>query len=133
MSTRDLQPARGRMLWRGLRRKCPRCGGGKLFHHWFTMIDQCPRCGLRFERTEGHWTGDLGINVMVSFGALLLTLLGGFLVSYPDPPGIGLLFAAFGVAILVPLLFFPVSKTIWLAIDLQFRPLAPDEVKEGFG
>ena len=123
-----------RMLWwRGLRGRCPVCGQGHLFRHWFTMIDECPRCGLHFERTEGHWTGDLGINVIVSFGALLLTLLGGFLLSYPDPPGIGLLFAAFGVAILLPLLFFPVSKTIWLAIDLQFRPLGPDEVKDGFG
>jgi len=96
------------------------------------MLDQCPRCGLRFERTEGHWTGDLGINTIVSFGALLLTLLGGFLLTYPDVPATALLVACLTVAVLVPVLFFPLSKTIWLAIDLQFRPLGPDEVNETY-
>ena len=96
------------------------------------MIDSCPRCGLVFERTEGHWTGDLGINTIVSFGALLLTLLGGFLFTYPDVPAGPLLVAALAVAIIVPVLFFPFSKTLWLAIDLQFRPPAPGEVGEGF-
>jgi hypothetical protein len=26
------------------------------------MVPVCPRCGLRFERTEGHWLGYLGLN-----------------------------------------------------------------------
>ena len=70
-------------LGAALTRRCPVCGQGHLFRRWFTMIDRCPRCGLRFERIEGHWTGDLGINTIVSFGALLLTLLGGFLAHLP--------------------------------------------------
>ena len=86
-----------------------------------------------FERIEGHWTGDLGINTIVSFGALLLTLLGGFLITYPDVNGAALLIAAVVVAVATPVLFLPFSKTIWLAIDLQFRPLEPGEVREEYG
>ena len=93
------------------------------------MVERCPRCGLRFERIEGHWSGDLGINTIVSFGALFLTLIVGFAVTYPDVPGVALFLAAVGVAAVVPLVFFPFSKTIWLAIDLIMRPLEPDEVK----
>ena len=66
-----------RMLLRGCVKHCPVCGQGHLFVRYFRMIDRCPRCGLRFERLEGHWTGDLGINTIVSFGTLLITLFVG--------------------------------------------------------
>jgi uncharacterized protein (DUF983 family) len=118
------------MLARGCLKRCPVCGHGHLFRRWFTMIERCPRCGLRFERIEGHWTGDLGINTIVSFGALLLTLFIGIFATYPDIPAAPLLIAAVSVAALVPVGFFPFSKTIWLAFDLMMRPLEPSEVAE---
>jgi hypothetical protein len=92
------------------------------------MVDRCPRCGLRFQRIEGHWSGDLGINTIVSFGALFVTLIVGFAVTYPDVPGLALFLGAVAVALIVPVLFFPFSKTIWLAIDLMMRPVENDEV-----
>ena len=97
------------------------------------MADRCPRCDLRFERIEGHWTGDLGINTIVSFGALLLVLLIGTFAFWPEPPVIAMIIAAVIAAAIVPLVFFPFSKTIWLALDLMMRPLEPGEVAPGFG
>jgi len=88
---------------------------------------------LRFERIEGHWTGDLGINTIVSFGLLLVVLFVGTFAFWPSPPIIGMIIAAVAVAALVPLLFYPFSKTIWLALDLMMRPLEPNEVAPGFG
>ena len=126
------RPSNARLWARGLTRRCPVCGQGHLFVRWFTMVDRCPRCGLVFERIEGHWTGDLGINTVVSFGALLLTLLGGFFVSYPEVNGPALLVAAVLVAVVTPIAFWPFSKTVWLAIDLQFRPPEPGEVREPY-
>jgi uncharacterized protein (DUF983 family) len=117
------------MLWRGATRRCPICGQGKLFHRWFRMRERCPRCDLRFERIEGHWTGDLGINTVVSFGVLLVTLFVGIFATYPNVPTVPLLVAAVGVAAIVPFLFFPFSKTIWLALDLMMRPLEPGEAR----
>jgi len=66
---------------------------------------------------EGHWTGDLGINVIISFGALMITLFVSFAVSYPNP-GLWMFPLAVAVALLVPLVAYPFSKTIWLAIDV---------------
>jgi len=122
-----------RMMLRGCSRRCPVCGQGHLFRRWFTMCERCPRCDLRFERIEGHWTGDLGINTIVSFGALLVVLLVGFLAFWPTPPLTAIIVAAIAVAGLLPLAFYPFSKTIWLAIDLMMRPLEPEEVRPGFG
>jgi uncharacterized protein (DUF983 family) len=121
-------PSNARLLWRGLRKHCPVCNQGHLFHGWFTLRERCPRCGLRFERIEGHWSGDLGINTIVSFAALFLTLIVGFALTYPDIPGALLFACAVAVALFVPIVFFPFSKTLWLAIDLMMRPLEPGEV-----
>jgi uncharacterized protein (DUF983 family) len=117
-----------RMLGRGLVKHCPVCGQGQLFRRWFRMVERCPRCGLRFQRIEGHWTGDLGINTIVSFGALFVTLIVGIVLTYPDIPGVLLFVVAVGVALFVPLVFYPFSKTIWVALDLMMRPLEPDEL-----
>jgi uncharacterized protein (DUF983 family) len=122
-----------RTFLRGCTKRCGVCGRGRLFRRWFRMIDRCPRCGLRFNRIEGHWTGDIGINTIVSFGALLIVLLAGFLLTWPEPPGAALVAACVATAAVVPLAFLPFSKTIWLAIDLMLRPLEPGEVHEGFG
>ena len=97
------------------------------------MKTHCPRCNLRFERIEGHWTGDLGINTIVSFGLLLVVLFVGTFAFWPSPPVVGMIIAAVAVAAFVPLLFYPFSKTIWLALDLMMRPLEPNEVAPGFG
>jgi uncharacterized protein (DUF983 family) len=129
----DISAQKAAALLRGCRKHCAVCNSGGLFTRWFTMAERCPRCDLRFERIEGHWTGDLGINTIVSFGTLLIALIVGFLLTWPDPPGVELFVVAVAIAGLVPLLFFPFSKTIWLAIDLIIRPLEPGEVAPGYG
>ena len=40
----------GTSLARGLRLRCPRCGGGKLFAGWFRMHPRCAKCDFKFER-----------------------------------------------------------------------------------
>lgn len=117
------------MFVRGVLKHCPVCGKGRLFRWWFAMRERCPRCGLRFQRIEGHWTGDLGINVIISFGTLLVTLFVAFAVSYPNP-GAWMFPLVVGVAVVMPILAYPFSKTIWLAIDLMMRPLEPGELDE---
>ena len=115
------------LLRRGLARRCPLCGGGGLFRRWFTVVDRCPRCGFRLERIEGHWIGALGMNTIVTLVAVLVAVVVGFLLTYPDGSIAIALAVIVGTAILVPLAFFPVSKTLWSAIDLAMRPLEPDD------
>jgi uncharacterized protein (DUF983 family) len=116
-----------RLLWRGFTKRCPLCAGGNLFERWFTMRDRCPRCAFPLERIEGHWLGALGMNTMVSFFALFVTIVVGVAVTYPDIPTLPLMVLVAAVAVVVPLLFFPFSKTLWSAVDLAMRPLEPDD------
>ncbi len=115
------------MLVRGLVQRCPLCGQGKLFKAWFTMLERCPGCGLRFERIEGHWVGALGMNTIVSFCVLFVVVVAGLVLSHPTYRMAPLVLAASVTAVVVPLAFFPSSKTLWTAIDLLMRPLEPGE------
>lgn len=117
----------GRLLRRGLARRCPLCGGGNLFSHWFTIVDRCPRCGFPLERIEGHWLGALGMNTIVTLAALLVVMVVSFVLTYPNGPAVVALAAIVATAVVVPLAFFPVSKTLWSAIDLAMRPLEPED------
>jgi uncharacterized protein (DUF983 family) len=122
-----------RVFLRGLVKHCPVCGQGHLFEGWFRMKERCPRCNLKFDRIEGQWSGDIGVNTIVSFGVLLVVLLGGVLLTWPDPPMVAIGIAALAVAAIMPIFFLPFSKTVWLAADLLMRPLEPGEVAEGYG
>jgi uncharacterized protein (DUF983 family) len=115
----------GRLLLRGFTKRCPVCGGGDTFESWFRMRARCPRCNFPLDRIEGHAVGSLGMNTIVSFGTLFVTVVVGLVLTYPDPPVLLLVAIAVAVAVIVPLLFFPFSRTVWSAIDLAMRPLDP--------
>lgn len=117
------------MLFRAARRRCPVCGQGGLFSRWFTMVDRCPRCGLAFARVEGHWLGALGLNTIVSFTLLFVVVVVGLVLSYPEFRIVPLLVAAVLTAVVFPLVFFPLSRTVWTAIDIWMRPLAAGEAE----
>ena len=93
------------------------------------MTERCPGCGFRFEREHGHWVGALGMNTIISFGALLVTIVVGVVVTAPDIAVVPLLTAASLVAVFVPLLVFPFTRTLWSAIDLMMRPPEASELE----
>jgi len=97
------------------------------------MLERCPRCNLRFERIEGHLTGALGINTVVSIIVVFAVGIAGFVLTFPELPLLQLVVTITTVAALFPVFFYPFSKTIWTAIDLRIRPPEPGEVDEGYG
>jgi hypothetical protein len=54
-------------------------------------------------------------------------LLLALLATWPDPPWTPILFGGGALMVLMPIAFYPLSKTLWLAIDLVFRPAQPDD------
>jgi uncharacterized protein (DUF983 family) len=109
-----------RMIVRGLLGRCPRCGSGGLFRSLTTMVERCPRCGLSFEHEEGYWVGAMTVNVMA---VLLLGIIGlglAVLVTWPDIPVVPIMVIGLIATALFPILFYPLSKTIWVALDLAF-------------
>ncbi len=90
------------------------------------MREHCPRCGHRFERKaeEGFFLGALVINfvgVEVVLGIVaaiyIAALAGGHRTSIW--PYLG---TAAGLAVVLPLATYPLSKTLWAAIDLCLHP-----------
>ena len=121
------------MLARGLVKRCARCGGGGLFTGWFRMRDRCPRCDYRFDREEGFFLGAYVVNLAVTEGLLIVFAVIPAIVLFASDPGRSLLplLVSGGIAaVLGPLLFYPFSKTIWVAIELIFRPADAPEPKD---
>lgn len=115
-------PSFGALLWRGLRKKCGVCGGGGLFHSWLQMKERCPTCGFKFEREDGFFLGAFVVNAAVTEFGILIVLVASVALTLPDPP-LYLLAAAMVAAIVVPILTYPFSKTVWSAIDLAMHPV----------
>jgi hypothetical protein len=70
------------------------------------------------------------MNTMVTFGLLAVVLVVGSVLTYPDLAVGPMLGAAVVVTVAVPIAFYPVSFTLWAAVDLAMRPLEPAEVAD---
>ena len=116
-----------RLLVRGLLRRCPLCGGGRVFATFFTKKDRCPRCNFPLKREEGHWIGALGMNTVVTLCLLLMTMAIAFILTWEERRALPIFVACFVVAGVTPILFFGSSQTLWSAIDLAMRPLEPED------
>ena len=123
-----MNASRGHMVWWGATRRCARCGSGHLFRRYFTMVDDCPRCGLHFEREHGYWAGALAINIGVAGAVFIVTFGVGLALTVPNVPVLPLLAILIPLMIVVPLLGYPFSKTVWVAVDRAFlQHLDPNE------
>jgi uncharacterized protein (DUF983 family) len=103
----------GQIIGRGLRGRCPNCGRPTLFVHWLRMHDRCSQCGLKFERDEGFFLGAMTVNY--AFAALLFipVIVAAILHVLSVLAAVIL---AIGVAILVPITLYPLSKIVWLTL-----------------
>ncbi len=98
-----------------------------MFRSPLVVRPRCPRCNYPIRRDEGHWIGALGINTIVTFSLLLLTLFIVFALTWSNRRGAPVFIASFTVASVVPIAFFGTSQTLWSAIDLLMRPLEPSD------
>lgn len=111
---------------RALLRRCPSCGAPGIFRSYAALRDRCPSCGLTFERHEGYWVGAVAVNTVVTIGVFALTLVGSIVLTWPDPPWTEILIGTIALNALFPIVFYPWSKTLWMALDLTVHPRAPD-------
>ncbi len=111
------------MFSRATRRRCPRCGLGDIFTGWSALAARCPHCDLDFEHEEGYWTGAMLINLVVTMGVFLAAFVGFMVLTWPDVPYGWLLALVVAASIVTPVVFYPYSKTLWIAADLSFRKL----------
>jgi uncharacterized protein (DUF983 family) len=105
-----------------LSRCCPRCRRGPIFHSTWVMNDDCPVCGLDFDRGEpGYFTGAMYVSYALAIPLVaLLTLIEHLIV-----PGWTLLRLVLLAALLcLPLVpwIWQYSRVIWIYFDQYFDP-----------
>lgn len=104
--------------------RCPRCGGGKLLASWWRLKPACPRCGFALDRGEpDFWIGGYAVNIVAAELLVTVILVAVVVASWPDVPWTFVQYGGVVLAIVLPLLFFPVSRVLWLAWDYCFRPV----------
>jgi uncharacterized protein (DUF983 family) len=120
---------------RALRLRCPRCGGGGILRTWFKMADRCPTCGLALERGESSefWIGAYVFNLVAGEVLAIGIPVVWMIASSPRQPWTAIEVTAVVLALVLPMAFFPFSRTLWLAWDLSFRPAEPGDAGGGSG
>lgn len=99
----DLPLAR-QALWRGLLRRCPRCGRGALFAGYLQCAERCSDCGASFaglDADDGPAWLTIGLTVpLVSL--LLIALERNGALAFPQEAGILVVAALACVLTLLP-------------------------------
>jgi hypothetical protein len=90
------------------------------------MRTSCPRCEWRFEKEQGGYLGAMVMNYVVAIGLWVVVLAVGLMLTVPDVPVLPLTVASVAVLVLVPLAFYPRSKTIWAAVEYLVLRAQPD-------
>lgn len=123
-------PTRPRLLLRGLTRRCAWCGDRRAyFLGWFRRRETCHRCGHGYRRGDSAFElGAITANIILTFGTMLTTILVLVSLTAPDVPVVTVTIVVIALGLVGPALFYPVSFTLWQAIDLWMRRPTPAEL-----
>ena len=112
-----------RLVWRALTLRCPHCGKGPVRQSWFIMLPACGHCHRPLERGEqDYFLGAMLFNLILAEMLFAVVFVGVLIFMWPAVPWNGIQIGApMGMAI-TPFVMYPVSKLLWLAFDLAFRP-----------
>lgn len=113
-------------LLRGVTRRCPVCGKGKLFHGYFQMNTCCPHCRFPLEREPGYFLGSTYVN----YGCTSVLTTATYVISHF---GFGvrnevLLPGLMAICLIFPLVFFRFARSLWLSLDCYFDRTGASEV-----
>ena len=90
---------------------------------WSRLVPNCPVCGLGLERGEqGYWLGAYFFNLMAVETLFGVWVLGLLWWTWPSPPWTFFQISTVVLMAISPFVFFPFSKTLFLAFDLWVRP-----------
>jgi hypothetical protein len=99
----------------------------------FRLHERCPSCGYQFQREEGFFAGVFLVNFSVTLAVLWVVVMGYTLWRAATDAGSGLaaiLLVCVAIAVVLPVVLYPVALTTWAALDLVLRPLEPEEEAE---
>ena len=125
-------PSTGKMIRRSLLRQCPRCANRSAwFTSWFKQGDRCVGCGVKRTRdTDGHELGSMTIASVLNIVLIMAAIGIAVAITAPDVPVLTLSIVLASAALVFPVLTWPITHTLWMAIDLIVRPVGVDEVAD---
>ena len=104
-----------KLLWRGARRRCPRCGEGRLFGGWYTERERCASCELLLD-PNGESFGFFFVSTAALTGVLFFLL---YLVRPTSPEAAQLWLIP--VALVAYVGSMPMRKGIAIALSYWLR------------
>jgi uncharacterized protein (DUF983 family) len=117
-----------RKLVRAITLRCPWCGSRRTFlRGWFRRYDRCRTCGIKWRREEGFELGAVTMNTVLTTFTLVVAMAVALVLTVPDVPVAKLIIALGAVAVLMPIIVYPFTYTLWLALDLSVHP--PDKAE----
>jgi uncharacterized protein (DUF983 family) len=125
-------PSTGKMIRRSLMRQCPRCANRSAwFTSWFKQGERCIGCGIKRTRdTNGHELGSMTIASVLNIVLIMAAIGIAIALTAPDVPVLTLYIVLASAALVFPVLTWPVTHTLWMAIDLVARPMGVEEIAE---
>lgn len=119
------------MLRRAVRLRCPHCGIGAVLTRRGSIRHRCPSCNFRFERSdENYFAGAMFFGLLFAEFLFGLTLLVVILAMWPKVPWDTMTWAIPTGMLVVMLFWIPISRVVWLSIDVLVRPVQPAELEE---
>ena len=107
------------MFRRAVMLRCPRCGSRRTFiKRWLGRYERCRTCGIRWHREDGFELGPVTLNVVFTFFTLAVSMIVEFVATAPNFPVFKMTAGLLATAIVVPLVLYPFTYTLWLAFDL---------------
>jgi uncharacterized protein (DUF983 family) len=111
-----------RLAGRALLLRCPNCGKTSLLKQWFGLKEACPACDVWLEREEGYFLGAMAVNFIVAEFVPMFVFAAIVISSWPHPPWQTLQIVVPLSMGLLPIVFIPWARMLWLALDWTFRP-----------
>ncbi len=100
-------------MWRGMKLRCPSCGGGKLFRSYLKPVDHCSNCNQRWE----HVRADLAPAwAAMTLAAHLTVLIWHFFFWRTEIPSWQLTLILSAIGTLICLISLPMMKGLFMAI-----------------
>lgn len=109
------------VLFRCLRLRCPACGQSSIVRRPFHIKHHCPACYSLFKREDGFFVGAIMVNLVVTEGVILATYIIFLLVNGSNYHA--LLNALFALALLLPVVFYHHTWSVWLSFDYLMESL----------
>lgn len=115
-------------ITRALRMRCPLCGYKPITHSFGEIVDRCPGCGFQYGQGEdGYYVGALIMNMVAALLTFLITFGLALALTWPDVPWSAVTNICVAAMVIIPIWFYPRSKTLWIWADLKIHPYDRDE------